>query len=191
MNIDYELLADAVRFYRANGMIQIEVPWLVPPEIDDLTRPFNAREFSVGCLGLNLVASGEQGFLSMLDSLTEGVWYFTVSPCFRDDASDDLHQRQFVKLEIGMKVADRTARTERVAEACDLARTFLNTQFDRWACQRVTTRDGYDLVAMVKGNPVELGSFGFRSFGKYSWVYGTGLALPRFSICYDMWKGTK
>jgi hypothetical protein len=44
----------------------------------------------------------------------------------------------------------------------------------------VKTNIGYDLEL----NNIELGSYGVRKYGQLHWVYGTGLAEPRFSkVC--------
>jgi hypothetical protein len=41
----------------------------------------------------------------------------------------------------------------------------------------VATDEGYD----ININGIEVGSYGFREIGDFMWVYGTGLAEPRFS----------
>jgi hypothetical protein len=39
-----------------------------------------------------------------------------------------------------------------------------------------STSEGIDLYL----NGIEVGSYGIRKHNSYQWVYGTGLALPRF-----------
>ena len=45
----------------------------------------------------------------------------------------------------------------------------------------VPTKEGYDLMI----NGIEVGSYGLRMGNGYEWVYGTGLAEPRFSVAIN------
>lgn len=42
---------------------------------------------------------------------------------------------------------------------------------------RLITPQGIDLLI----NGVEVGSYGIRTLGGFSWIYGTGVALPRYT----------
>jgi hypothetical protein len=46
---------------------------------------------------------------------------------------------------------------------------------------REATPEGIDLVL----NGIEVGSYGVRTVGNRTWTYGTGLALPRFTVAID------
>lgn len=188
--IDYELLADATSYYRRANYTQVEVPWLIKPIIDDMTRPRDAREFSVLSLGLHLCASGEQGFLQSLSDpgFTNDKKYFTVTPCFRDNVEDDIHQLQFMKLELGLFTKKRELVGKYTDELMNDARHFFNSNSPT-AVSSVITDIGSDLRGKLKlgyaSDSVELGSYGYRVIGDGYWIYGTGLALPRFSYYRD------
>jgi hypothetical protein len=56
--------------------------------------------------------------------------------------------------------------------------SFFQTQVpDQNLLKIVTTSDGYD----IEYNGVEIGSYGIRKTSFLEWIYGTGLAEPRFS----------
>jgi hypothetical protein len=69
----------------------------------------------------------------------------------------------------------------------------LNVLTDAWYVMKslvgtratsVKTDVGYDLEI----NGIEVGSYGRREVGDFTWVYGTGLALPRFSQALNRGK---
>lgn len=188
--IDYELLAHATSYYRREGYAQVEVPWLVKPIIDDMTRPHDVREFSVPSLGLHLCASGEQGFLQSLSEhgFTLDKKYFTVTPCFRDNEEDDVHQLQFMKLELGLFTRKREYVGKYTDELMNTARFLFNNESPA-TVSSVITDIGMDLRGKLKpgysSDSVELGSYGYRVVNDGYWIYGTGLALPRFSYYKD------
>lgn len=181
--IDYCLLARASEFYRQAGFKQIEVPWLVEPLIDDLTRPVDRRPFNVEILGKNLGASGESGLRetwTVDDAMESDVDYFTITPCFRDDPEDKIHSREFVKLELGRMTFDRDQASRAAIMYFDIAKSFCETIHPKLTFGFEGQGGGqFDLV--YQG--LELGSYGVRSTPQGAfWVYGTGLALPRFSL---------
>jgi hypothetical protein len=45
--------------------------------------------------------------------------------------------------------------------------------------EKLPMENGEGLDLMI--NDIEIGSYGQRSVAGFSWIYGTGLALPRFS----------
>ena len=96
--IDYELLNKALKYYAKVGFKQIEVPWRVSAEAINLT--FN-NNLSFKSDNKFLIGSAEQGFLELYlrNKLTSNQ-LMSVSPCFRNEIEDDLHQQEFMKLEL-------------------------------------------------------------------------------------------
>lgn len=181
-SIDYRLLADAISFYAERDYQYLETPWIVDFPYTAATKPVGSRDFY--CLDGYLVASGEQSFLSAINSgeLQPGGKYQTVTPCFRDDVIDELHQTWFIKLELiwyspvhpGGSAADRVARVVSDAEA------FMNQHL---GVHRVAGEiTGEHQIDLESEQGIELGSYGHRSWRGDHWIYGTGLALPRFTI---------
>lgn len=175
--IDYRLLADAIAFYSARGYQQVEVPWLVgadailatipPQHLDGAMMVEQRSEYLVG--------SAEQGFLEI--DLPPGR-YMAVSPCFRAGEVDALHQETFMKLELHQTSdTDLSYVHDMIDDACEF--------FDQHCGSRPLfindTADGWDIE--IAG--IEVGSYGVRDSGGRTWVYGTGLALPRFSLACD------
>lgn len=179
--IDYALLGEAVQFYKSLGYEYREVPWAVPAAAIDATLPPECdrvvlvvgnkrRDTDYHTTANELVGSAEQGFITL--DLPPGR-YVGVTPCFRvEDQYDILRQSMFMKVELFDNRAEPDAEVM-VIEA------------ERFAhghgvkAVRVDTDIGADL--MVDG--VEIGSYGYRNIAPFGrWAYGTGLALPRFSV---------
>lgn len=178
-NIDWMSIGQAQCSYYTVGYEYLEVPWLVGREAVDITKPPHARNFETfaGCL----VASGEQSFLAVRDSLERGKKYQCVTPCFRDEQQhDELHRQWFVKLELMYVLMPWDIREDKVLEVVQDALDF----FWHFACgcelRVVRTENGYD----IEVNGVEVGSYGYREYNGFRWVYGTGIAQPRFAQAF-------
>lgn len=187
MIIDYEMLAIAVKHFRSLNYTQIEVPWLVNPSIDSITRPADKRAFYVHTLDRNLCGSGEQGFLELAEQLPFDHTFFTVTPCFRDDVVDELHVNQFVKLELGAKSSQNNENFQNLfmLDASNLFYYF----FPQLTLERVKTETGTDINAVIAADvKIELGSYGLRTLKQGWWAYGTGLALPRASTVLSHYR---
>ena len=65
--INYQLLADSIKFYESKGFQRIETPWTVSAYVDDITRPKDRPHYQLKHNDKCLVASGEQ-------SLPEGIF---------------------------------------------------------------------------------------------------------------------
>lgn len=195
--IDYELLATAIAKYRKRGYEMVSVPWIVPGDNIRATLPEDYDTFEIGIRGRSdfdcdvlapldtsyLIGSAEQGFLGM--GLKPGK-YMAVTPCFRNEALHDMfYQDTFMKLElhdtrenaaVGLLVGDAEEVMLEINMACGLL-------FRHEQLEIVHTDEGTDLN--LAG--IEVGSYGKRHhpfFG--TWFYGTGLALPRFSVAAAM-----
>ena len=183
--IDYLTLGAATAEYKRRGYKYVEVPWMVQPAAINATLPDCATSLVIArgekLLGPNelvpygfecgLVGSAEQGFITM--GLPPGA-YVGVTPCFRHEPTLDLfHQTTFMKVELFVTLED--ASLDRVIYDASEVMSLYTDQ----PILPVATADGIDLT--ISG--IEVGSYGERThpyFGK--WIYGTGLALPRFSV---------
>ena len=193
--INYQILSQAIQHYQTRGYKYIEVPWLVSPEANDATRPPDAKPLE-GFYGKNgrdeltyagsFIASGEQSFVQMMleKRMPEGK-FMTCTPCFRVDEPDELHYKQFMKVELiyvpNLMQSITNCFTEVLQDALEFYKQHqpdvLVEYFDRYTADIVTRK-----------NNIELGSYGFRLLdgrpGCY-WIYGTGVALPRLEIAME------
>lgn len=163
------------------------------------------------------VASAEQSFLQMqMDAVADGArfkyvdtpWteritgsFCALTPCFRNEpVLDDLHQPYFMKLEL-ITWDGNEADMSRMIQ---LARIWYESEHpgthpdDDLQVRVVENNDpdhlgvtqAYDLVTAHTG--IELGSYGIREHAKVGrWVYGTGLAEPRYSVALEAEKTFK
>lgn len=171
--INWHLFSQAIIAYSQMGYKLIEVPWLVDEETIKVTLPSKCKPFTVnGCGSLNqLVGSAEQSFiyLALQGKLTDGK-YMALTPCFRDDEVDELHHKYFMKLEL----IDLGGRfyNNMIRDAKEVLSKFTFKEI-----KHISTSEGSDLTI----DNIEIGSYGIRSYKNIQWVYGTGLAEPRFS----------
>lgn len=172
--IDWALLAQALGYYGGNGYRVVNLPWLADLDAIKLTCPDEVRVMTVPGHG-GLVGSAEQAFL-MLDRgghLGKGA-FVALTPCFRDEpVVDALHQKTFMKVELYRN--DDTS-PEALEAMIRLAQGFFRRHANAEIAREIT-EDGIDLTL----GGVEIGSYGLREAGGLRWVYGTGLAEPRFS----------
>lgn len=179
--IDYHLLAKAKEYYESRGFDYIEVDWLIPSGISDITKPAESQSVIVTPDKLSLLASGEQGFLYHINkgNLPKSGAYQTITPCFRNDFVDSTHLRQFMKLELISYCTDKVAKREadnKIQEMINSAIGFF-TQYCSTGLKVIDLGDSFDIE--YKG--IEIGSYGYRECEFCSWIYGTGIAEPRFS----------
>lgn len=187
--IDYTLLGQAVTEYHKRGYRYVEVPWMVPEAPIRATLPVGSPSYVAGprydhyeddkWTGATdafdeahyLIGSAEQGFLHM--DLPPGA-YIGVTPCFRHEPVQNIfYQTGFMKAELFMTLPD--VQVDRViSDAREVMAVISGVE------PLIAETDiGYDLE--IGG--IEVGSYGERSHPDYgTWVYGTGLALPRFSV---------
>lgn len=163
----------AIEFYEKHGFKNIEVPWFVGLEANNITMPSTSRPFKTP-LGY-LVGSAEQSFFQMmLDGNLSPGKYQALTPCFRDEkVISDTTLTAFMKLELIDTSANLSADVENLTR---WAECFMLSEGIK--CHIWKTNSGYDLMA----NGIELGSYGMRNSNGFTWAYGTGLAEPRFTI---------
>lgn len=180
MMINWHLFSKAIISYTDLGYQLMEVPWLVDQRAINVTAPPGATPFTVsGCGELNqLVGSAEQSFiyLALQDKLSPGK-YMALTPCFRNDKEDELHHKYFMKLELievnNLSNKDWNPIRSSVMRDAKLVLSQLTSK----RIEVLDTDIGADLI--IDG--IEIGSYGVRNYQGISWVYGTGLAEPRFS----------
>jgi tRNA synthetases class II core domain (F) len=177
MSINWSFFPVIINEYAKLGYTYIEVPWLVNEEAIKATIPSFAKPLAVdsGTEANQLVGSAEQSFLYMAlkNELPSGK-YMALTPCFRDDKVDELHQKYFMKLEL---IIIGKVYSSDVIHVMNDARYVLS-QFSKKTMVVQPTDDGSDLTL----NGIEIGSYGKREYKNIKWIYGTGLAEPRFSI---------
>jgi seryl-tRNA synthetase len=178
LSFDFTLIADAQSFYSRNGFKDIAVPWVVDEKYIAETKPDNVKFYST--LGGVLVASAEQSFIQMLDQgWNEPGAYQATTPCFRDEPHDLLHSPYFMKTEL---FDNLNVTKERLHETINLALYFFNSLTQ---AKIENIGDGtYDIVG--KNSGIELGSYGIRERNDFRWIYGTGIALPRFQHVHKL-----
>ncbi len=194
MNIKYNIIQNAIDFYRSKGYKYIEVPWMVLGRDINITLPTEMESFPA--LSKSLVGSGEQSFLSLImqQNLSMGN-YVCATPCYRpyDEKNDGLHFPQFYKVELISYfkiIANYDFISISLRNMLDCAKSFMEITRNE-SLEIIKTEDekrkgcitieSYDIV--TKDN-IELGSYGIRIGTDKKddigyWIYGTGCALPR------------
>lgn len=184
--ISWRDIAAAVSIYEADGFRYVEVPWYVSDKAVNATLPKGVVAMRCTATGssidLPLLGSAEQAFieLALRGELDLGK-YVAASPCFRDDKPDNLHQKTFFKVEL-IEITEKKPTKEAVQVMAETALSFFHMLEGGDKAKIVETPDGLD----IELHGVELGSYGRRSFDGVHWVYGTGLAEPRFSTVVRM-----
>jgi phosphoribosyl-ATP pyrophosphohydrolase len=173
--IDYNLLSLSVDYYEKNGFMYIDVPWWVPEEYINITYKPETIQFKFDnkrCL----VGSAEQSFLNLhfTNKLKPGS-YQAITPCFRDDNEDNTHQKYFLKNELFIS---EEVSYKKLYDTVDKCVNFFNLISSEKVKIHQTNIDNIDIYL----NEIEIGSYGIRTYKDFSWIYATGIALPRFSI---------
>jgi hypothetical protein len=175
--IDYGLVGQAQTFYKALGYINLDLPWLVSPQAIVATLPAGKKIFqsNFGCL----VGSGEQSFIQMMmDGTLKPGKYQTTTPCFRDEEPiSEFSRLNFLKTELIWYMPDVELKVAYDKVLNDALSCFFEISHAD-TLDAVQTSEGFDICC----NGIELGSYGVRKMGEHTWVFGTGLAEPRFSM---------
>lgn len=154
----------------------------MPPDVAEITKPERKRDdYFLGANNKTLVASGEQGYLYlMLKGFLPKGKYVTITPCFRNESQGLLHRKQFIKCElIDVDSNSDESLQSILRDATSFMRKYLQVEIIPTEGEKLASAS-YDL----RYEGVELGSYGIRQFGSMRWIYGTGIAEPRFSeIC--------
>ena len=178
--INYKILHEAQEYYEGEGFQFVETTWTVPHEIMMITyyieKPDNP--FYLKHKDKTLVASGEQSFLAMYNKgfLPKGKFQ-TITPCFRDETFDETHTKYFMKNEL--IITDIQDSEEQLKQIVECAQKF----FQRFVPEKEDVRivKCGDLAYDLYYQGVEIGSYGYRECSFLKWIFGTGVAEPRFS----------
>jgi len=177
----WQRLTTALEFYENCGYTYSSVPWLVDRHTSILTCPDTGRLMGVPYHG-DLVGSAEQGFLELNLSQSPGS-YVALTPCFRDEGREfgPTHRYTFMKVELFRNdEVDADSLMDVMTSAIQCMQMFLDPE-DEANLVTVATPEGFD----INLNGLEVGSYGIRTvpWGKY--IYGTGLAEPRFELAMN------
>lgn len=179
MNIDLNLIYQAISFYERAGVLMAKVPYLVDPDIMQFTCPPGVIDRRLTHVdGKQYVASAEQSFLQLeKEGQLDDATFMALTPCYRDETIlDDVHLNIFLKLEIFDYSPPSFFDAPYFWARCMVE--FFEEQ-GLWT-HIVKTDIGYDVLTK---SDLELGSFGYRTSPKgVQYVYATGLAEPRASI---------
>ena len=187
--IDYTNLSDSIKYFNSIGYKELSLPWHVEKEYIEFTLKkelVNKYKFKI-LDNRFLVGSAEQSFIkSMIEDKIYGS-YQSITPCFRDDVEDNLHHKYFMKNEIFINNDISIHRLQRLIE--EVLKLY----------SKYTTKDNIEIVETsdelsiksfdININGIEVGSYGIRELEGYGWIYGTGVAEPRFS--YSLKKENK
>lgn len=186
--INWKFLSDAIDFYKDLGYQYVEVPWIADKDIIDITVPKHIQKKYQHDLVFSLkdhnnralVGSAEQSFLHMLykKNLIPGK-YVACTPCFRNENVDILHQKTFMKVELFVSVNNTTNLPEGINFIIKDAENFFSQYVSRKEVKRVDV-DTNMVDLEIAG--IEVGSYGYRETKDLKWIYGTGVAEPRFSL---------
>ncbi|AXQ69725.1 histidyl tRNA synthetase [Caulobacter phage CcrSC] len=181
----WKRLHQAVEFYVDRGYTYIDAPWAVGRKVMDMTCP--RPDLASPLEDKFLVGSAEQSFLELeTDTLGTGR-FVALTPCFRvaDAGRSVNHSPYFMKVELYSNLALRRERVlRRMIEDAKACFTMLGaTNLEVHPIQDETAKFAQDIV----WRGLELGSYGIRKRQhpvleeEHIWIYGTGLAEPRFS----------
>lgn len=180
----------AVDAWRTRGFRYVDLPWMVPKEFSDATRPAECRDLPT--LFGSFVASGEQSFLQLwaAGQLSGARGYVGWTPCLRDDKLDELHQHGFMKAEWFAPLPDD--------DGCDWHARLMQLVMSQAEIFRLVAQHSYQplrapvrIVELgpeqvdIELNGIEIGSYGRREFRGQPYLYGTALALPRFTLAME------
>lgn len=208
--VNYHSLILALEYYTALGYERIEVPWAVKRSTIDITargrlapvlRRDGMAEISDHASEASyIVGSGEQGFLELElnpDTQLAPGKYCTLTPCFRPgDVDGAFHQEWFMKVELfRTDVIDRDAVDEMIWDATVFMQQDLRAH--DYHIERFDTPEENIMIPHLKTgtifsadlnlNGIEVGSYGIRTCPDLDWVYGTGLAEPRYSQAIEQY----
>lgn len=181
------LLHLALQWWQNRGFQYVDLPWMVPTNYADAHRPSFCRD--VPTLHGSFVGSGEQSFLMLRDEdrLPVGArGYVGWTPCLRDEVLDATHQHGFMKAEWFVPLTDaevanwRTILDELLEDQVGMFKNVSRYAGGPLELQITCEESGPNQWDLIVGG-LEVGSYGLRYFNGRPYLYGTALALPRFT----------
>lgn len=186
--IDYKMISDATDHYAGKGFHRIESPWLVTREISDITKSPELSSYVVQKDNETkqkvFVASGEQSLLYLINKgfMPRGGRYQTVTPCMRNEPFDETHTKYFMKLELmRYSTTDDLSDFSHVIAMVETATDWFAKVVGRSNLSVVDISNDHGRSCDIMLDGVEIGSYGYRTCLFCNWIYGTGIAEPRFS----------
>lgn len=178
-------LARCLRYWEQQGYQFVPLPWLAPARYTDATRPLDVPSPDIPTPHGNLVASGEQSFLMLMDTgqLPPGAHFIGWTPCFRQEPTFDArHHFYFLKAELLVRAASPEQARAQLPQLVAGAHRWMQQEMRRAGVLELLTLETVspDQTDIVLGQ-LELGSYGVRTFGGQAYLYGTACAEPRFS----------
>lgn len=171
MMYDLHLLSLASSFFQKKEYVYSPVPWLVDEASVRATLDPTEKD-PWHCAGGYLIGSGEQGFIQILPTIAPNSRLCTLTPCFRDEVEDEFHQRWFVKLELFSNIVTEAEFGYMLCSCTEF--------YSSLGCLPKQVKLG-EMLVDITINDIEVGSYGVREVGDVKFIYGTGIALPRFN----------
>lgn len=177
-------ILEAIEHYKKCGYKLIDVPQCVDFDVSQHTKPTGVPELFHRGMKV-YVASAEQSFIQLhKEGKLQNGKYMALTPCYRHEAIlDDTHYSMFLKLEliniigVSNEVMNKDCVMSMIADASYFFHKHLLTTSKR-------TEEGiftFDILA--QNTKTELGSYGVRKMlDGTAYIYGTGIAEPRFSM---------
>lgn len=178
----WQNLARMGGYYEKLGFRDLPQPWFASLEAIRVTLPPDRTPHMLSDWDI-FVGSAEQAFIDRMFTreMQPGRWQ-AITPCFRQEpVYDELHRPYFMKLELieympSDAIAALTMMLWQVREALT---TLLPVGSPEVMVEK--TEIGWDLT--LRGE--EIGSYGIRELAGHQWVYGTGIAEPRFTTLLE------
>ncbi len=183
-----KLLEESIHYWQKQGYAFVDLPWIVEEHYTAVTRPPGGKE--VPTVYGNLVASGEQSFLKLFTEnvLPQARGYIGWTPCFRDEpVLDALHHFYFLKSEVFVPRPTEAAAFEELPLLLTLQTAFFEelirslSTHQAPVVREIISTHQVDLCL----NGIEIGSYGVRAYEGCWYLYGTALALPRFTAAME------
>lgn len=178
-DINWTLLGQAQTYYQEKDFLYCEVPYIIPEEYTLLTKPHSDQSFILNNdlfqqQPHELVGSAEQGFIYLLATKQlKANKLITITPCFRTENYGSLHLPWFMKCEL----FHLSHSLEDCHDMINIAYNFYSKYCSSKNLHIVQTSEcSWD----INLNNIEIASFGLRKLSVGTFIYGTGLALPRF-----------
>lgn len=184
-DISYYLIAEAIEYYKLRGFKYTEVPWVVSSEAINATCPVHSQKAN----DEQLVASGEQSFIELrMKSKLDVGKYVCATPCYRpqDAGRSNMHHSQFFKVELIHLSGDDKPSEQDYDNLINNAFAFMSRYKSNISIVETKDDERHECETLISHDIetqdiIELGSYGVRYHKKVGyWIYGTGLALPRF-----------
>lgn len=190
LQFNFNIITNSILYYKLKGYQYINCPWTVPSSICDITIPNTKSKFIIKD-DETLVGSSEQSFLQLIktNELQKGM-YVSMTPCFRDDIVDEIHNLYFYKTELFI-YDDLEQLKKKFFDVLNTCVEFFS-KYTKVIIKEQTNIISPDIDILPycydiidENTCIELGSYGIRHYTlnnhEITWIYGTGCAEPRLS----------